>query len=80
MRNMDISWRGGRKRKRQSRGDSSLNKIKWLPCKQAQGLSPGTEADHGDTCTCNYGMKGAKAGGSLGLPSQPAQLTNLRSQ
>lgn len=72
---------GGMKRKRQTgRDDRSLSKIKYLPCKQTQELSPGTEADHGDNCTCNRGVEEAKAGGSLGLPSQPAQLTNLRSQ
>lgn len=68
------------KRKRQTGGDSSLSKIKYLPCKQARELSPGTEADHGDNCTCNHGMEEAKAGGSLGVPSQPAQFTNFRSQ
>lgn len=60
------------KRKRQTGGDRSLSKIKYLPCKQTQELSPGTEADHGDNCTCNRGVEEAKAGGSLGLPSQPA--------
>lgn len=80
MRNMDVSWGGGDEKEKTDWGNSPLSKIKYLPCKQPRGLSTGKEADHSDNCTCNHAVEEAKAGGPLGLPSQPAQLTNLRSQ